>query len=506
MKTDNGRSTSVWMDIRDDMLRPPLAENAEADVCIVGAGIAGMSAAYELSKVGKRVIVLDDGPIAGGETCRTTAHLSNAFDDRFTELERLFGEEWSRLTAESHTAAIDRMETIAAEERIDCQFRRVPGYLFAGAGTSRAHLEEECAAAKRAGLDATLLDETPLPSPAGVPCVRFADQGQFHPTLYLEGLARAIERTGGRIHCGSHVQDVTGGADAFVTTADDRVVRARHIVVATNSPVNDRFSMHTKQAPYRTYVVALEIPKDSVRPALFWDDEDPYHYVRILEEDDRDLLIVGGEDHKTGQADDAQDRYARLETWARGRFPMAMSIAERWSGQVYEPVDYLGFIGRNPGGDDNVFIVTGDSGNGMTHGAIAGMLIRDLILGTKNPWEELYDPSRKTPKAAMEFLKENANVMREYCELVTGGDVASADEVAPDSGAVIRKGVKKIALYRDPAGALHAYSAVCPHLGCIVRWNSEEKTWDCPCHGSRFQKTGAVVNGPAPSGLAREEA
>ncbi len=492
------------MEIPDDMLRPPLTEDAECDVCIVGAGIAGLSVAYELASAGKRVIVLDDGPIAGGETCRTTAHLSNAFDDRFTELERLFGEEWSKRTAESHTAAIDRIEEIVKDERINCQFRRLPGYLFAGTGTSREDLEKEVAAAARAGLDVELLDETPLPRPVVIPCIRFNDQAQFHPTLYLAHLARAIERMGGRIHCGSHAREIEGGDDAHVTTSNGKTVRAKHIAVCTNSPVNDRFSMHAKQSPYRTYVVALEIPKDSIEPALFWDDEDPYHYVRMLEEDDRDLLIVGGEDHKTGQADDAQERYQRLETWARGRFPMALSVAERWSGQVYEPVDALAFIGRNPSDADNVFIVTGDSGKGMTHGVIAGLLIRDLIAGTKNPWEELYDPSRKTPKAAMEFLKENANVLKEYCDLVTGGDVASLDEIAPDTGAVLRKGVKKIALYRDQKGSLHAFSAICPHLGCVVQWNGEEKTWDCPCHGSRFQKTGQVVNGPALSGLRKE--
>ena len=505
MRTDNGRSTSVWMEIPHDMTRPALARDVDADACIVGAGIAGMSVAYELALAGKKVVVLDDGPVAGGETCRTTAHLASALDDRFTHLEFLFGKEQAKLAAQSHARAIDRIEEIVKTEKIDCGFRRLDGYLFATPDTTKDDLTKEWDAALRAGLEASLLDSTPLPARGDdLPCIRFSRQGQFHPTLYLAALAGAIERMGGSIHCGSRAKEMVGGADARVTTADGKSVRAEHVVVATNSPVNDRFSMHTKQAPYRTYVVALALPKGAVEPALFWDFQDTYHYVRVLEERERDLLIVGGEDHKTAQADDARERYESLENWARERFPMAQAVAERWSGQVYEPADSLAFIGRNPSDDDNVYIATGDSGHGMTHGVIAGMLISDLVLGRDNPWTGLYDPARKTPQAALEYLKENANVMKEYCDLVTPGDVSSADEIAPDSGAVIRKGIKKIALYRDPAGSLHAMTAICPHLGCVVSWNTEEKTWDCPCHGSRFTKHGDVVNGPALSGLAKE--
>lgn len=505
MRTDNGRSTSVWMDVAQEMSRPALAEDADADVCVVGAGIAGMSVAYELAVAGKNVIVLDDGPIGGGETCRTTAHLASALDDRFTHLEFLFGKEKSKLAAQSHARAIDRIEEIVNTEKIECGFRRLDGYLFATPDTTKDDLTNEWDAALRAGLDATLLDATPLPERGDVPCIRFGNQGQFHPTLYLAALAKAVERMGGRIHCGSHAKDIAGGTDAHVTTADGKTVRAAHVVVATNSPVNDRFSMHAKQAPYRTFAIALAIPKCSIEPALFWDFQDTYHYVRLLEDGDGDLLIVGGEDHKTGQENDAAERYERLASWARERFPMATEVVERWSGQVYEPADSLAFIGRNPSGDANVYIATGDSGHGMTHGVIAGMLISDLIVEKDNPWAALYDPARKTPQAAMEYMKENANVVKEYCDLVTPGDVKSADDIAPDSGAVIRKGIKKIALYRNPSGALHAMTAICPHLGCVVRWNTGEKTWDCPCHGSRFTCQGQVVNGPAPKGLAEEQ-
>jgi Rieske Fe-S protein len=283
------------------------------------------------------------------------------------------------------------------------------------------------------------------------------------------------------------------------------------VVVATNTPINDRYVIHTKQAAYRTYVVGLVVPTGAVPPALYWDTAQdaesarhdksaPYHYVRLQRlqgATDRELLIVGGEDHKTGQARDMHERWTALERWARLNFPMAGELTYRWSGQVMETVDGLAYIGRNPDDEPNVFVCTGDSGHGMTHGTIAGMLITDLILGRQNPWARLYDPSRVKLRAAGEFLAENLNVAAQYRDLVTSGDVASADELAPDTGAVIRSGATKLAVYRDPGGTLHAYSAICPHLKCVVQWNPGEKSWDCPCHGSRFTRFGEVINGPA---------
>jgi Rieske Fe-S protein len=246
--------------------------------------------------------------------------------------------------------------------------------------------------------------------------------------------------------------------------------------------------------------------------ALYWDTADPYHYIRLQEVDSRldsaqleDILIVGGEDHKTGQEDDADRRFKALEEWTRARFPMVKSIDFQWSGQVMEPVDYMAFIGKNPGTDQHIYIATGDSGNGMTHGTIAGMLLTDLILGKKNPWSDLYDPSRKKLRATPEFIKENLNVAAQYADWATAGDVDSTDQIAPGSGAVIRRGARKVAVYKDEQGNVHLRSAICTHLYCIVDWNSMEKTWDCPCHGSRFDPYGKVVNGPAITPLPEVE-
>jgi Rieske Fe-S protein len=329
-------------------------------------------------------------------------------------------------------------------------------------------------------------------------CLRFPRQGQLHPGKYLAGLARALERRGGRIFCGTHAAAVEGGTAARVTTTAGHTVSAAAVVVATNTPVNDVVTIHTKQAPYSTYVVAARVPRGTVEKALYWDTADPYHYVRLHDDGVDELLIVGGEDHKSGQAHDGEKRFARLEQWMRERFPTARAVTLRWSGQVMEPMDGVAFIGRNPGDASNVYIATGDSGMGMTHGTIAGMLLTDLIVGRPAPWAALYDPARKMLRAPIEYAKENLNVAAQYFDDYLGrGDIHSADELAPGHGAVLRRGLAKVAAYRDDDGTLHEYSAACPHLGCIVQFDDVEKTWDCPCHGSRFDRFGRVIVGPA---------
>jgi glycine/D-amino acid oxidase-like deaminating enzyme/nitrite reductase/ring-hydroxylating ferredoxin subunit len=483
-----------------------LSADADADVVIVGAGIAGMTTAYLLAREGKRVVVLDDGPVAGGETCRTTAHLVNALDDRYYVLERHFGERGARLAAESHSAAIDKIEEIVGEEGIDCDFTRLDGYLFVPPGESTEQLGQELRAAHRAGLhDVEYVERVPYEPYDFGQALRFPRQGQFHILKYITGLTRAFERAGGRIFTRTHADEIKSldAQNVRIKTSDGFTVSARAAVVATNTPVNDLVAIHTKQAPYRTYVIGARVPKGSVPQILLWDTPDPYHYIRIQSVEDYDVLIVGGEDHKTGQADDMDERWRCLEEWTRERFPMVEGVEFRWSGQVMEPVDGMGYIGRNPMDNENVFIATGDSGNGMTHGTIAGVLLTDLIQGRQNPWAEIYDPSRKPFDAPVEYAKENLNVAAQYTDLVTPGDVSSVEEIAAGEGAVLRRGLTKVAVYRDDAGALFERSAICAHLGCVVRWNTGEKSWDCPCHGSRYDpRDGHVVNGPAIKGLA----
>jgi glycine/D-amino acid oxidase-like deaminating enzyme/nitrite reductase/ring-hydroxylating ferredoxin subunit len=511
MRNHSGKTISVWMATAEVPPQSALAEDTGADVCVVGAGISGMTTAYLLAHEGRSVVVLDDGPIGAGMTERTTAHLTNALDDRYYEMERLHGEKGARLIAESHTAAIDRIEAIVAEEVIDCDFERLDGYLFTGHHKSKKELNDELKAAHRAGLTGVeRVRRAPLDAFDTGASLRFPRQAQFHPLKYLAGLTRAIQRDGGRIYTGTHASKIEGGDTARIETSNGQVVTASSVVVATNTPVNDLIAIHTKQAPYLTYVIGASVPRGAITKALYWDTLDPYHYVRLQSDSSagnggergHDVLIVGGEDHKTGQADDAEKRYARLEKWARKRFPVMEEIEFRWSGQVMETVDGIAFIGQNPLDAPNVYIATGDSGMGMTHGTIAGILLTDLIMGRENEWATVYDPSRITLRAAGEFTKENLNVAAQFVDYVTPGEVDSVEAVAPGEGAILRRGLKKVAVYVDETGAAHERSAICRHLGCIVAWNSDEKSWDCPCHGSRYDAYGKVFNGPANTDLS----
>ncbi len=491
---------SLWSATSKEPSIPALDENINADVCIVGTGIAGMTTAYLLAREGKSVVILDKGQIGSCETAHTTAHLSNVLDAGYRKIEVLHGATNAQLIAQSHTAAIAQIESIVAKEKIDCDFERLDGYLLFPDRDSPRKFQQEWQAAKRAGLRVRKLKQSPFDLKFGS-CLRFPQQAQFHPLKYLAGLARAIKRLDGRLFGGTEAKEIKGGKTVRIGTKGRAIVSAGAVVVATNTPINDSGKMYTKQEPYRTYVIGAFVPAGRIPRALYWDTEDPFHYVRLqrirANGKTQDLLIIGGEDHKTGQAEGIEGRFAILATWGREHFPGIKEIAFRWSGQVMESMDYVAFIGRNPKDDPNVYIVTGDSGAGITHGTIAGILLRDLIVGRDNPWVTLYDPARKTLLAANTFARENPKVADEYAHWLTPGEVSSVEEIKPGMGAVIRRGSSKFAVSRDDKGSLRVRSAICSHLGCTVSWNSTEHTWDCPCHGSRFTPDGKLLNGPA---------
>jgi Rieske Fe-S protein len=343
-----------------------------------------------------------------------------------------------------------------------------------------------------------------LRSKASTLAAVFVFRARFHPLKYLDGLARCINRDRGRLFANTRVVSVDEGNDEVVVkTEDGLAVRATAGVIATNSPINDRIAIHTKQAPYRTYVITARVPRGSVADALYWDTLDPYHYVRLQPAAGgaHDWLIVGGEDHKTGEVNDFDERFARLEGWTRAHFPQAGGTQHRWSGQVIEPVDHAPYVGRNPGNAE-VYVVTGDSGEGLTTGAVAGMLLRDLILKRENPWAHAYAPKRITLRAAGAYLGENVTTATSLSGYVTGGEVSSVGDLQPGQGAIIRRGMQKVAAYRDENGRLYLRSAACTHANCIVQWNALEKCWDCPCHGSHYSVDGEPINGPAVYPLA----
>ncbi len=508
----SGSNISYWLDTAPAIKFKALKSDKQTDVLVIGGGIAGLTSAYCLIKEGKKVILVDDGNIGSGESGRTTAHLTCALDDRYYSLEKYFGEEGAKLAAQSHMEAIDWIEKTVSTEKIDCNFKRVDGYLFADPTDAKDALDKEFEATRRAGLNTKRLDIVPvINSETDSGCIKFPGQGQFHIMKYLQGLADAIIAMGGEIYTGTHIDNI----EKNKASGKGFSIGAKDIIVATNSPINDWLQMHTKQYPYRTYVIGIRIEKGSLPDNLWWDtgNQDakwsvkPYHYARIdTSPREHDVLIIGGEDHKIGQADaekiNEEDRYEALIYWALRHFPVQADIVYKWSGQVLEPVDSLGYLGKNQG-DDHIYIITGDSGNGMTHCTLGGLIITDLIMKRKNKYSELYDPARITLRSSVDFMRENINMAGQYFDWIGEGDIEKVDDLLPGTGGIFSSKLKKYALYRDEFNEVHTYSAVCPHLGCIVQWNNDEKTFDCPCHGSRFTREGKVINGPAVNGLEK---
>lgn len=506
MTVGDQRSRSIWMSAAPVYAAPRLQSDEKADVAVIGSGIAGLSVAFELARIGKQVAVLDRGPIGSGMTARTTAHLSCDCDDGFSELVDVRGLEVARLWFESQAASIDRIESIQRELAIDCDFRRVDAFLFHAPGGDPEFVDREFEAARLVGMPVQKQAGVPFVGRELTPALRYPNQATFHPLKYLRRLAEAIGVAGGRLYAETTITRVDENARGVtVFSADGRRIEAAAAVVATNAPINDRIAIHTKQAPYRTYAMAFELPRGALADALYWDTLDAYHYVRLQPHSaDIDLLIVGGEDHRTGEADDAEARFARLETWMRSLLPALGAERARWSGQVMEPIDHAGFIGRNPGGK-HVYVCTGDSGQGMTHGVLAGMLIADLVSKGESRWAQAYEPSRKPVRALGAYLSENVSIARSFSHYVAPGEIGSLDQLAPGQGAIVRSGLRKIAAYRDQDGRLFSRSAACTHLGCHLHWNSFEHCWDCPCHGSQFAPDGAAINGPAVAPLAETE-
>jgi glycine/D-amino acid oxidase-like deaminating enzyme/nitrite reductase/ring-hydroxylating ferredoxin subunit len=498
-------SKSLWMDIDVAPDNGVLDGVHECDVAVIGSGIAGISTAYELCEQGKSVIVIDRGRICGGMTSRTSAHLAPLCDDLVSEMTKIKGLEATKLFCDSQAAAVDRIEEIQKKEKIDCDFRRLDGYLFQGRDMPEDMIDQELDAVREVGAPVERLMGVPFNNCEDRHVLRYPKQATFHPLKYLAGVAEVCGKNGVGFFRDSPAEEVTED-DGMITVRTARgVIHARHAVVATNSSISDRFAIHTKTAPYRTYVITFEIKRGALPDALYWDTEDPYHYVRLQPgPKNTDYVLIGGEDHKSGEADDAENRFARLEEWARAMISALGKETHRWSGQVLDTVDYAGFIGRDPGGK-NIYVAMGDSGQGLTHGAAGAMLNAGLILKGQHPWEKLYAPGRVPLKASKNFISENTTALKSFAEYVAAGEIGSADELKAGQGAIVRRGLKKIAAYRDEKGALHLNSASCTHVGCHLHWNSFETCWDCPCHGSMFNVNGQPINAPAIGPLARIE-
>lgn len=485
------RTDSVWETVGLPTFSE-IKEDLRTEVCVIGGGLSGVSIAYELAKRGKKVVLLESFRLGSGQSGRTTAHLSCQLEEEFYELTKMHDLETIRKFLEAHRSAIDTIEQIAAQEEISCDFKRVDGYLFQGDNVSADFLHKERDSALKCGMILDPVMRTPLLKKK-VPGLRFGQQAQFHPLKYMNGLIKCLVDLGVTILENTRVTGIENPTPdlSVIQTEHNFDVQADYVVVATDAPINNRYIIPLKQAPYRTYSVTFELTRE-VENVLLWDTEDPYHYIRVHE----NKLIVGGEDHKVGQSPETNP-FDELERWTRENFDFVGAVADRWSGQVWEPVDTIGYIGKNPGTERNTFIATGYSGSGMTSAIIASHIIPNLIEDRFHPLADIYDPKRPPLRNMTEFVKENVNVAFQYTDWLTGSEVKSEDEIPEDSGSTMRHGLTKSCVYHEKGDCFERKSAVCTHLGGIVHWNDIEKTWDCPAHGSRFNTHGTPIEGPA---------
>jgi glycine/D-amino acid oxidase-like deaminating enzyme/nitrite reductase/ring-hydroxylating ferredoxin subunit len=508
MATTHTDTTPYWT--TSATIRPfaKLTRDVAADVVIVGGGITGLTAAYQLADAGKKIVVLERERCGSTDTGHTSAHLTMVTDLRPSELVKRFGRDHAQAAWDAGLAAIAHINDVVRERAIDCDFEWVEGYLHAPASeepTKDEHrFKEEAYVARELGFDAEFMESVPL---MGRPGVRFAIQARIHPRKYLAGVANAIVALGGEIFEHSEASEFSEGprrvsANGHTVTCDDVVIATHNPIVGLGGFAGATL-FQTKLALYTTYVIAGRVAHGAVPDGLWWDTGDPYYYLRIEPHRDHDVVIFGGEDHKTGQHDDTSACHRRLEERLRA-IVTGVDVTHRWSGQVIETPDGLPYIGRSA---EHQYFATGFAGNGMTFGTLAGMMIADAVLERRNPWRELFDPSRKAiTRGLWDYVKENVDYPYYMIrDRFTGAEAQSVRAVNRGEGKIIERNGAKVAAYRDEDGSVSLRSAVCTHLGCVVGWNAAEQTWDCPCHGSRFKPTGEVISGPAGAPLSEVE-
>lgn len=494
----HGDPRTVWLATAAKPSYVPLNQDLSVEVGIVGGGITGLTAAALLAGAGKSVALLEADVLGGGVSGQTTAELDVTTDAGLSRLVSNYGERGAKLTIEAGRKAIELIEHLSLRHGIACELRRVPSYTFTESAEGFTYLEAELEAAQRIGLGASLVSNTPLPFEVKSALV-IENQGRLHPLRYLYGLARAIAHAPCRIFERTRVLEVEEGEPCRLRT-EMGTVSACEIILATHSPIGLRLAIHTRVAPYRSYVLGLRVSQP-VPEGIYWDTAEPYHYLRRHSDRDARLLLIGGADHKTGQQENPEACYRQLEAYAQRRFDI-QSIEYRWSAQAFVPVDDLPYIGLDPL-SKHTYVATGYGGTGMTLGTVAGMMIADRILGYSSPADELFSPARVNPvSSARRFVAENLNVAKQYVlSWLSGAHEESLERIGRGEGKILELEGRKVAVYRDEAGLVHALSPICPHARCIVAWNEVEQSWDCPCHGSRFQATGEVIDGPAMQGL-----
>lgn len=502
----NERNRSYWIETTGQTSFPPVNEDQQADVLVVGAGIAGVTSAYLLARAGKSVIVVDRERAGMSETGHTTAHLQIVVDTPLRELVDRFGEKGAKLAWDSQLEAVELIEEIARREKISCELERLPAFLSSPDAKQTDALREQMRLARKFGYDAEWADPRDVPYDAAA-AVRFPNQGKFHARKYVLGLVKACEKMGVRFFEGTECTDVAEGTPVTVKTRDGHTLSADWLVAATNTPWHIKIPLHTKMTAYRTYAVEFRVPRGVFGHALYWDTMDPYHYTRVEPQGEHDLVILGGEDHELAEDADTEKRFLALVRHMR-QATDDFEVVHHWSGEVMETHDDLPYIGRAPGRPENELIITGDSGTGMTNGTIGALMVTERILGRGSPWDELYDPARAVTgmqRATALLTKAAGDALDLGKTLLKPGEIESVDELAPGQGGILRRGVSLYAVAKRMDGEVTALKANCSHAGCVVGWNHAEQSWDCPCHGGRFTPEGEILHGPPAKPLPRAD-
>jgi glycine/D-amino acid oxidase-like deaminating enzyme/nitrite reductase/ring-hydroxylating ferredoxin subunit len=488
-----GTPESLWLATTPDDGFPRLDRDLNVDVAVLGGGIVGVTVAYLLGQAGATVVLAEADRIGAGVTGYTTAKLTSLHGLTYSRLVSRFGNDGARTYGEANEAGLARIAELVEELQIDCDFRRRPNYTYSESRGERDKLKQEAETAAELGLPASYTERLDLPFPiAGA--VRFDEQAEFHPRKYLLALARAITGNGLQLFEQTRAESVDDGHPCRVKTERGHTITAERVVVATHMPFLDRGLFFARVHASRSYVLALRSGAP-VPQGMYLSTESPPHSIRAHPVGDGELVLVGGQSHKTGEAD-SSERYRKLHAYARRRFEVE-SVEYRWSTQDNMPVDGIPYIGRLWPFSDRILTATGFNKWGLAQGTAAAMIMFDAIEARSNPWASFFATTRLNPVAsARTFVKENADVALHFVgdRLVKR---SSAAKLRDGEGRVVRSGLGQVAVHRDDRGKLHAVSARCSHLGCIVSWNSAERTWDCPCHGSRFGYDGRVVQGPA---------
>lgn len=491
----------IWKATSKGKNYPAVKGTNTAKVAVVGGGITGVTTAYLLAQQGVDVLLLEGSHLGSGVTGHTTAHLTNMVDLYYHQIASKHNEEAAKRVSGATTSAISLIEELAQQEGIDCDFKRVPAWYYATNGKQQEKLQKEVEAMKKAGLNLHKEEDFPLPIHTQE-VWRMNNQAHFNALKYLHGLAEAAEKLGAHIHEQSHVLEVQENDNGVYLRGEGFSVNADKVLLATHTPVGIDL-LQTELEPYTSYALAATL-EGPVPEGLFYDLHTPYHYIRDYTTDDgKSYAIVGGLDHKTGQADDMKAHMRALEEYTREHFPVK-EVAYQWMAQVFVPADHLPFIGQRIRAS-RTYVATGFNGDGILWGTVSALMMKDLLQGRNHPWADTFEPARFTPSAAGQLAKENFNVAYRFVTDRFQQDAQTVDGVPRGSGRLVKVDGEQLAVHRDKDGKVHTFSPVCTHMGCIVQWNNEHGTWDCPCHGSRFKATGEVASGPAQEGLERKE-